>query len=144
MKLFVSGVALAVSMTLFGVTLFGTAAQAQSPVVENVISACETEITSYCSQVSPGQGRLMACFFAHEDKLSVQCINALYDGMTALEQAVDAISYVASQCEEDINTKCGETVPGEGRIAECLLDNKAELSASCSGAIDEVGLQKAE
>ena len=117
-------------------------ALAQSSVVENVVKACQNEIQSYCSQVTPGEGRMLACFYAHENRLTVQCINALYDGMATLERAVEAISYVASQCRQDIHSLCGATVPGEGRIAECLLDKKAELSTHCSGAIDEVGLKK--
>ena len=132
--------------TVLGVSLAllvfaaGHSALAQESVVEMVTNACEKEIDSYCSQVTPGEGRLLSCFYAHEDKLSVQCINALYDGMTALEQAVESMAYVANQCRDDIDTHCGETVPGEGRIAECLLAKKADLSATCSGAIDEVGL----
>jgi hypothetical protein len=117
-------------------------APAQNSVVENVVKACQAEIESYCSQVTPGQGRMLACFYAHENKLTVQCINALYDGMATLERAVEAISYVAGQCREDIQSQCAATVPGEGRIAECLLNKKAELSSRCSGAIDEVGLKK--
>ncbi len=104
--------------------------------------ACEKEIDAYCSQVTPGDGRLLSCFYAHEDKLSIQCVNALYDGMAALERAVDAISYVANQCRDDIDTHCGETIPGEGRVLKCLLAKKADVSDTCSGAIDEVGLQE--
>ena len=115
---------------------------AQGSIVENVIKSCETEIENYCSQVTPGEGRLLACFYAHENKLTVQCINALYNGMAALELAVEAISHVASQCRQDIKALCGETVPGEGRIAACLLDNKSKLTPHCSGAIDQVGLKK--
>ena len=117
-------------------------AMAQGTVVEMVTKACQKEIESYCSQVTPGEGRLLSCFYAHEDKLSVQCINALYDGMATLERAVEAISYVASQCRDDIDTLCGETVPGEGRVAECLVEKKAEVSPICATAIDEVGLAK--
>ena len=90
--------------------------------------------------MTPGNGRTLACFYAHEDKLSVQCINALYDGMATLERYVETVSYVAGQCQQDIDTICGQTVPGEGRIAACLLDNKASLTASCSSAIDETGM----
>ena len=115
---------------------------AQSSVVEKVVKACQTEIQSYCSQVTLGEGRMLACFYAHEDKLTVQCINALYDGMATLERAVESISYIASQCRQDIRSLCGETVPGQGRIAECLLDKKTQLSSHCSGAIEEVGLKK--
>jgi len=132
---------LGLSLALF--TIAGThSAMAQESVVEMVTKACETEIESYCSQVTPGEGRLLSCFYAHEDKLSVQCINALYDGMQTLERAVEAMSYVAAQCRDDIDTHCGETVPGEGRIAACLVEKKADLSATCSSAINEVGLEK--
>ena len=118
------------------------AALAQGSVVEMVTQACEKEIDTYCSQVTPGEGRLLSCFYAHEDKLSVQCVNALYDGMATLERAVEAISYVASQCRDDIDTHCGETIPGEGRVIRCLLAKKADVSKACSGAIDEVGLSE--
>ena len=118
------------------------AAQAQSSVVEDVINACESEIITYCSQVTPGNGRLLSCFRAHEDKLSVQCINGLYDGMAMLERIIETISYVANQCAEDIDAHCGATVPGEGRIAVCLIDKKPQLTARCRGAIDEFGLEK--
>ncbi len=129
------------SLSIAAVALaLSTPSWAQSTIVEHVIVNCETEITEYCSQVTPGNGRALACFYAHEDKLSVQCINALYDGIVALERYVETVAYVAGQCEQDIDTTCGQTVPGEGRIAACLLDNKPDLTASCSAAIDDVGL----
>ena len=126
---------------LFIVAQTGTAL-AQNSVVDNVIAACENEIITYCNQVTPGNGRMLSCFYAHEDKLTVQCINGLYDGMATLERIVETISYVATQCAEDIDAFCGATVPGEGRIAVCLLDKKPQLTSRCRGAIDEVGLEK--
>ncbi len=116
-------------------------AMAQSSVVEMVTKACQKEIDTYCSQVKQGRGRMLACFYAHEDKLSVKCINALYDGMATLERTVEAISHVASQCRQDIDTHCGATVPGQGRVAKCLLDKKSQVSRPCAMAIDEVGLK---
>jgi hypothetical protein len=132
-------------LSLFAaLTIFAQAGQAvaQSSVVEDVVAACEAEIVTYCSQVTPGNGRLLSCFRAHEDKLSVRCINGLYDGMQMLERIIETISYVANQCSEDIDAHCGATVPGEGRIAVCLLDKKPQLTTRCRGAIDEVGLEK--
>ena len=120
---------------------FAQSGMAQSSVVEMVTKACQKEINTYCSQVRPGQGRVLACFYAHEDNLSVKCINALYDGMATLERTIEVISYVASQCRQDIDIHCGATVPGAGRVAKCLLDKKTKLSAPCASAIDEVGLK---
>ena len=119
---------------------FAQSAMAQDSVVDMVTKACKKEIDTYCSQVKPGKGRMLSCFYAHEDKLTVKCINALYDGMAALERAVEALSHVASQCHQDIDTHCGATVPGEGRIAQCLLDKKSKLTAQCTRAMDGVGL----
>ena len=41
---------------------------AQDDLVNYVLDSCETELTTYCSQVTPGEGRLLHCAAAHEDK----------------------------------------------------------------------------
>ncbi len=115
-------------------------AVAQSTIIEKVTQACESETKTYCSQVRPGRGRLLSCLYAHEDKLSARCINTLYDGLAILERTVDLISYWVTQCDQDIDTYCAATEMGAGRIARCLLDNKADLSERCTSAIDEVGV----
>ncbi len=125
-----------------GVLAIGMAsASAQESIADMVTNACQSEIDSYCSEVTPGEGRLLACFFAHEDKLSSGCVNALYDGMVQLERVVEAISYVATMCRADIDSTCAEIEPGEGRIAQCLLDNRDGLEPACQQAIDDVGLE---
>jgi hypothetical protein len=113
---------------------------AQSTIIEKVMKTCESETQTYCSQVTPGRGRLLSCLYAHEDKLSAQCINTLYDGLAILERTVDLISYWVTQCDQDIDTFCAATEMGAGRIAKCLLDNKSDLSERCTSAIDEVGV----
>lgn len=113
---------------------------AQANIVEKVSTACESETKTFCSQVTPGRGRLLSCLYAHEDKLSAQCINTLYDGLAMLERAVDTISYWVTQCDRDIDKFCAMTRMGTGRIARCLLDNKSDLSERCTSAIDEVGV----
>ncbi len=115
-------------------------AMAQSAIVERVTKACESETKAYCSQVTPGRGRLLSCLYAHEDKISAECIYALYDALAILERTLDSISYWVTQCDRDIDTHCGATEMGEGRIARCLLDKKADLSERCRSAIDEVGV----
>ena len=59
-------------VAIVGVVLLSAAgAWAQESIVDNVKKACATELTTYCSQVTPGEGRILACFFAHEDKFCV-------------------------------------------------------------------------
>lgn len=107
-------------------------------IVETVEQGCATEITTYCSQVSPGEGRLLACFYAHEDKLSGQCQYALYSASAQLDQAVSALDYLATQCRDDILKLCGEVQVGEGRVLDCLKSNSASVSAACNQAVGDV------
>ncbi len=52
------------------------------------------------------------------------------------------VENVIRACQIEIDSYCSQVTPGEGRIAECLLDKKTELSLHCRSAIDEVGLKK--
>lgn len=127
-----------------GFLLAGTSAWAQEDIVNHILEACEPEITAYCSQVTPGDGRLLACFYAHGDKISPRCEYALYEGAAALEHFANALTYLATQCHDDLVNHCAEVELGEGRVATCLLDHKAELTEACQQAIDDVELEVVE
>ena len=133
--LFVVGVALLLS---------ASGAWAQQEIIDDVMKACEPEIKAYCSQVTLGEGRLLACFYAHEDKLSGQCQWALYLGAAQLEEFAAAVTHVAVECRDDLLKHCGEVQLGEGRVGTCLLEHKAEVADSCRKAIDDVGLELVE
>ena len=111
---------------------------AQDTVVDAVMTGCKVEIEKYCSDVMPSEGRLLACFIAHEDKLSGQCQYALYEAADVLETLVTAMNYVASQCETDIETNCANVAIGEGRILECLESKGDAISANCRQAVADV------
>ena len=113
---------------------------AQDSLMEYVLTSCEADIKQYCSQVTPGEGRLLHCAAAHEDKLSGQCSYALYQAASLLEQLSVAIVYVAQSCEAEIKTHCGGVKAGEGRILACLEENGESLGEPCKKAIaDTVG-----
>lgn len=122
---------------VFAFVSFTGGVAAQDPV-SMVQKGCSTEIENYCSQVTLGEGRLLACFYAHEDKLSGQCQYALYDASAQLERAVSALNYVAGQCEDDIKAHCASVQLGEGRVLECLNANAETVSAACKQAIADV------
>ena len=107
-------------------------------LVSQIQNGCVTEIENYCSQVAPGEGRLLACFYAHEDKLSGSCQYALYDAAAQLEYAVSSLNYVAGQCEDDIVKHCASVQLGEGRVLECLESNAESISAGCTQALGDV------
>jgi hypothetical protein len=119
--------------------ILGLSAPAYSQdIVTSIEKGCAAKIESFCSQVTMGEGRLLACFYAHEDKLSGQCQYALYDASAQLERAVSALNYVAGQCDDDIMKHCAEVQMGEGRILDCLKANSETVSAACTQAIDDV------
>ena len=116
---------------------FSSSVSAQDPVA-TVIEGCAAEIETYCSQVMAGEGRMLACFYAHEDKLSGQCQYALYSAAAQLDQAVSALNYVAGQCENDIMSLCANVEMGEGRILDCLASQDEAVSPACKSAISQV------
>ncbi len=109
--------------------------------VTTVVKGCKTELTTYCSRVRPGHGRLLACLYAHGDKLSGRCDYALYDAAAQLQRAVAALSFVASECAGDIRSLCANIAVGGGRIAACLSANESKVSARCLTAAKDVGLR---
>jgi hypothetical protein len=113
----------------------------RSELGQQVLDGCNAELVRYCAEVTPGEGRLLACLYAHGDKLSGQCEFALYDAAARLERAINAITYVASECRSEIQTRCANVQPGEGRIAQCLKDNASELSPGCDQALTNVGVK---
>jgi hypothetical protein len=127
---------------LMVVVASASSALAQQPLAEQVMEGCKTELETWCQTVTPGEGRLLACLYAHEDQLSGQCEYALYDAAVRLDRAVSALNYVASQCRGDIQSLCAEVQAGEGRIVQCLNENAENLSQPCSQAMEDIGLKE--
>jgi len=127
----------ALAVLLLGIT----GVNAGQGLVETVANGCKMEIEKYCSQVTPGQGRILACLYAHEDKLSAKCEYALYDAAAQLERAVAALSYVANECNEDLDKYCESIEPGKGRLLDCLDKHDKQVSKRCKQAIKDVGLK---
>jgi hypothetical protein len=83
----------------------------------------------------------LACLYAYGDKLSAKCEFALYDAAVQLERAVAALTYVANECDDDLDKYCGAIAPGEGRLLECIEKHDKKVSKRCKQAIKDVGLK---
>jgi hypothetical protein len=132
---------LVTALVVAAAALLPFTAMAQQGPVETVLEGCKSELETYCSQVTPGEQRILACFYAHSDKLSPQCDNALYDAAVQLETAVTALRIVATGCEKEIDGICADVPAGEGRILQCLKDNAGSVGETCNKALTTVGLQ---
>lgn len=102
---------------------------------------CEKEITTHCKDVTPGEGRVLACLYAHEDKLSGQCEYALYDAIAQLERALTALTYAANECRVDLTAYCADVKPGEGRLFQWMDKDDAKLSKRCKQAMKDTELK---
>ena len=133
---------LIVLITLGMMSLFFTNAVAGENLVQSIADGCKVELEKYCKDVTPGEGRVLACLYAYGDKLSAKCEYALYDAAAQLERAVAALSYVANECDEDLDKYCSAVTPGEGRLLNCLEKKSKQLTKRCKEALKDVGLKK--
>ncbi len=124
------------ALVLLGVSLGAT--HAQNPV-NDALKGCSKEIRTYCSSVTPGEGRLVSCAKAHEDKLSSECIYAINRAGYWLDFLARSIEYVATQCEADAVKFCPGVKLGKGRVLNCLKANQAGLNKYCGQALKDVG-----
>ena len=123
------------------VALSGGSAFAQQKLIDTVAKGCEKELKTYCKDVTPGEGRVLACLYAFEDKLSAKCEYALYDAAAQLERAVAALSYAVNECRDDLNKYCSDIQPGQGRLLNCINKNEKNVSKRCKEAMKETGLK---
>ena len=106
--------------------------------VAKLESACAKDIKKYCKTVTPGEGRMIYCMQAHEDKISVNCTFELGEAATSVQTTADALKDAVIACKAEINGVCGKVLPGQGRIAACLLSNKSTASTGCAEAIKKI------
>jgi hypothetical protein len=132
---------LMVAVAMISLGFCGNLLASEETLIDTVANGCKTEISTYCKSVTPGEGRMLACLYAHEDKLSGQCEYALYDASARLERAVTALNFAAQECEADITTLCKSVAAGEGRLLQCLEKNEAKVSKRCKDALKSTGLK---
>jgi len=106
--------------------------------VAKLESACARDIKKYCRDVTPGEGRTIYCMQAHEDKISAKCAFELGEAATSVQSSADALKDAIIACKAEITGVCGKTVPGQGRIAACLMANKSTASDGCKQALSNI------
>ena len=106
--------------------------------VTKLESACAKDIKKYCRNVTPGEGRILYCMQAYEDKISTKCDFELEEAATSVLTAAEALKDGVVACKAEIAGVCGKVQPGQGRIAACLLANKSTASTGCAEAIKKI------
>ena len=116
-------------------------AQADDSLVEGLKKACHKELTTFCKGVQPGEGRILACLYAFQDRVSGKCEYAIYDAAAQLEQATMALKFAAAECKDDLLKYCGKVEVGNGRVKACLDKNEKALSEKCKEALKQTGIK---
>ena len=106
--------------------------------VAKLESACASDIKKYCKTVTPGEGRMIYCMQAHEDKISPKCAFELGEATTSVQTTADVLKDTVIACKAEISGPCGKILPGQGRMVACLLSNKSTASAGCVEAIQKI------
>jgi hypothetical protein len=123
------------TMCFIALTLAAIPALAQQSIVQDIKQGCAKELNSYCKDVSAGEGRVASCLYAYEDKLSLGCAVAVYNGVLDLQEANESLRIYTERCGSDLLQYCSAEIPGGGRLYACLVKNKATLTQECSGAV---------
>lgn len=89
--------------------------------------ACAEDIKKFCSNVQPGEGRIIECLNKNENELSSGC-------KAEVENRKQRFEADKKACEGDVKQFCNDVQPGGGRIINCLKQHENELSPSCKNA----------
>jgi hypothetical protein len=127
-----------ISVGLTMSALASGAGAAQPSLTDQVKDGCRAELASYCKDVTAGEGRLLACLYAFEDKLSSRCDYALYDASSRLEHAVAALAHGATECKSDIEKPVRLSRPARSH-RECLR-NRAPAEQALPTGMKDIGL----
>lgn len=95
-------------------------------------TACQDELRNFCGTVTPGEGRLLLCMQAHEDKISRQCELALLETSRNIGKAVHRMENLAQACWQDIQAHCSAA---GSSVVQCMIDNRQSLSSQCQATV---------
>lgn len=122
----------AIALGLFAIV--GVQPSSAQPMHE----VCRADIRHYCDTVTPGDGRIMACLYAHEDKIDDKCDAVTEDVSTAVDSMFGLVANVLSNCTPDIEKYCADIEVGHGRILSCLNENAAKLAEPCAEVVPKI------
>ena len=106
--------------------------------IQKLEAACGEDIKKYCSTVTPGDGRILHCMQAHEDKIRPACAFDLNEVALHAQTTADNFREAVNACQGDIEKLCAKTQPGQGRIAACLAANASSVSKNCVAAVQKL------
>jgi len=116
---------------------FLNSARAQATIPQSLALNCGSDINQFCSAITLGGGRVVACLFAHNDKITGQCTYAMYEASDRLTATMAALRHLAktTSCRSDLRQYCKGVPAGGGRLYSCLRSNRATLTDGCRAVL---------
>jgi len=131
-----------IAAMLLGVSVNAGFAQDRiSDYVAALKMACAKELKTYCKGVQEGRGKVLACLYAREDKLSARCGNVLVGSVERLGEMLTALANVVRVCEADAKRLCNGVAAGEGNLIGCLTTARRSVSERCNATLDSAFLR---
>ncbi len=106
---------------------------------QSIFESCAKDLETYCGAVTPGDGRTLACIYAHEDKVSDECDVATENVAALLDSFFEKVRYVYDRCADDIQKHCAGIEFGGGHILSCLIEKSSELTDACKEVTADLG-----
>ncbi len=122
------------AFTSLPIILMALVAGNEQLAAQSIFEACAKDLETYCAAVTPGNGRTLACIYAHEDKVSDECDAATENAASLLDWFFETMRYVYDRCADDVQKHCAGTEFGGGRIFSCLNEKSSELTDACKEA----------
>jgi hypothetical protein len=94
------------------------------------VGPCTNDFQQYCSDVTPGGGRLVRCYEERKDKMSIECIGWA-EGAKANAAALKAA------CAKEIDAGCNFWQGDPFGSIDCLQSNYINLSMGCRVQLNE-------
>jgi len=126
MKRFTYTIFMAVVMTAAVLMILS----AGSPASAQEINPCAKDMKQFCSDVSPGGGRLLRCYEDNKDKMSPAC-RAWAERVKANAQAVK------EACSKEIDSGCNFEKGDPLAVLGCLQGNYTSLSPECTSMLNQ-------
>lgn len=92
--------------------------------------ACRKDVDTYCSSVTPGDGKVHQCLVDHQEQLTTACrAETSHLQMTAASN-VELSPSLGRACAAERAQHCAGVTPGKARVFNCLLANADAMNAT--------------
>lgn len=109
--------------------------------IDQLGSACGSDISRYCKNESLGGGRVRQCLLQNQDKVSARCVGSISALTSLIEKRAAARASVLKVCDVDIKRRCSGIAPGDGNLMECFYKTRENISAACQKAVTDAGYE---